>query len=68
MLAVPRAEVARLHASSGTTGKPVAMGYVTPSYMLAILDEFRRQGRDPRKTSLKIGIFSAETLDAGDAC
>ncbi len=33
---------------------------VTPSYMLAILDEFRRQGLDPRKSSLKIGIFGAE--------
>ncbi len=33
---------------------------VTPSYMLAILDEFRRQGIDPRKSSLKIGIFGAE--------
>jgi phenylacetate-CoA ligase len=33
---------------------------VTPSYMLAILDEFRRQGVDPRKTSLKVGIFGAE--------
>ena len=33
---------------------------VTPSYMLAILDEFRRQGVDPRKSSLKIGIFGAE--------
>jgi phenylacetate-CoA ligase len=33
---------------------------VTPSYMLAILDEFRRQGRDPRATSLKVGIFGAE--------
>ncbi len=33
---------------------------VTPSYMLAILDEFTRQGIDPRKTSLKIGIFGAE--------
>jgi phenylacetate-CoA ligase len=33
---------------------------VTPSYMLAILDEFRRQGIDPRKTSLKLGIFGAE--------
>jgi phenylacetate-CoA ligase len=28
--------------------------------MLAILDEFRRQGRDPRATSLKVGIFGAE--------
>ena len=33
---------------------------VTPSYMLAILDEFRRQGLDPRASSLKVGIFGAE--------
>jgi phenylacetate-CoA ligase len=33
---------------------------VTPSYMLAILDEFRRQGVDPRSTALKIGVFGAE--------
>src|SRR6266516_4072043 len=33
---------------------------VTPSYMLAILDEFERQGIDPRGTSLKVGIFGAE--------
>jgi phenylacetate-CoA ligase len=33
---------------------------VTPSYMLAILDEFARQSIDPRKTSLKAGIFGAE--------
>jgi len=137
MFAVPREEVARIHASSGTTGKPTVVGYtkadldtwsslvarsiraaggrpgmivhvaygyglftgglgahygaeamgctvvpvsggmterqvqlitdfkpdiimVTPSYMLALLDEFRRQGVDPRGTSLKIGIFGAE--------
>lgn len=137
MFAVPREEVARVHASSGTTGKPTVVGYtrddiatwaavvarslraagarpgmmvhnaygyglftgglgahygaealgctvvpvgggmterqvqliedfrpeiilVTPSYMLALLDEFRRQGKDPRRTSLKIGIFGAE--------
>jgi phenylacetate-CoA ligase len=137
MLAVPMAEVARIHASSGTTGKPTVVGYtradietwaalvarslhaagvrpgmkvhvaygyglftgglgahygaealgctvipmsggqtekqvqlitdfapevimVTPSYMLAILDEFRRQGRDPRASSLRFGIFGAE--------
>ncbi|OFX00658.1 MAG: phenylacetate--CoA ligase [Alphaproteobacteria bacterium RIFCSPHIGHO2_12_FULL_63_12] len=135
--AVPREEVVRVHASSGTTGKPTVVGYtkkdietwssvvarsiraaggrpgmkvhvaygyglftgglgahygaealgctvipmsggqtekqvqliqdfepdiimVTPSYMLAILDEFRRLGLDPRKSSLKIGIFGAE--------
>ncbi|MER8044615.1 phenylacetate--CoA ligase PaaK [Streptomyces sp. NPDC094032] len=33
---------------------------VTPSYMLTLLDEFERQGIDPRTTSLKIGIFGAE--------
>jgi phenylacetate-CoA ligase len=33
---------------------------VTPSYMLAIHDEFKRQGLDPRKSSLKFGIFGAE--------
>ncbi|MFJ8074519.1 phenylacetate--CoA ligase PaaK [Streptomyces sp. NPDC096176] len=33
---------------------------VTPSYMLTILDEFERQGVDPRTTSLKVGIFGAE--------
>jgi phenylacetate-CoA ligase len=32
----------------------------TPSYMLAILDEMRRAGVDPRESSLKIGIFGAE--------
>jgi len=137
MFAVPRERVARLHASSGTTGKPTVVGYtrgdldvwatvvarsiraaggrpgdvlhnaygyglftgglgahdgaerlgctvvpvsggmterqvtliqdfrpriimVTPSYMLAIADEMRRQGIDPRSTSLEIGIFGAE--------
>ncbi len=33
---------------------------VTPSYMLSILDEFRRAGLDPRASSLKVGIFGAE--------
>ena len=33
---------------------------VTPSYMLAIADEMERQGIDPRRTSLRIGIFGAE--------
>ena len=137
MFATPREQIVRIHASSGTTGKPTVVGYtrrdietwsqvvarslrasgarpgmklhnaygyglftgglglhygaerlglttipisggmterqvqliadfepdiiaVTPSYMLAILDEFRRQGRDPRATSLKVGIFGAE--------
>ncbi len=33
---------------------------VTPSYMLTLLDEFERQGVDPRSSSLKVGIFGAE--------
>ena len=33
---------------------------VTPSYMLNIADEFERQGLDPRKSSLRVGIFGAE--------
>ncbi len=142
MFAVPREKLARIHASSGTTGKPTVVGYtmqdletwaavvarslraagarrgmmihnaygyglftgglgihagaeklgvsvvpisggmterqvqlisdfkpevitVTPSYMLAILDEFKRQGIDPRKTSLKVGIFGAEPWTNG---
>jgi phenylacetate-CoA ligase len=127
MFAVPREKLVRVHASSGTTGKPIVVGYtradietwsnvmarsiraaggrtgmftgglgvhygaeklgctvvpisggmterqvqlindfrpdiitVTPSYMLAILDEFKRVGLDPRKSSLKFGIFGAE--------
>jgi phenylacetate-CoA ligase len=33
---------------------------VTPSYMLTLLDEFERQGVDPRSSSLEVGIFGAE--------
>ncbi|WP_327692876.1 phenylacetate--CoA ligase PaaK [Streptomyces sp. NBC_00459] len=33
---------------------------VTPSYLLTILDEFEKQGVDPRGTSLRVGIFGAE--------
>jgi len=36
----------------------VVMG--TPSYMLAILDQMRRMGVDPRRCSLSIGFFGAE--------
>lgn len=32
----------------------------TPSYMLAILDEFRRQGVDPTASSLRTGLMGAE--------
>src|SRR6185503_13088765 len=137
MFAVPMDKVVRIHASSGTTGKPTVVGYtkkdidtwsdvmarsmramgarpgdrvhvsygyglftgglgahygaerlgltvvplgggmterqvqliadfkpqiimVTPSYMLAIADEMERQGLDPKKSSLRIGMFGAE--------
>jgi phenylacetate-CoA ligase len=33
---------------------------VTPSYMLAIAEEMQRQGLDPKKCSLRIGMFGAE--------
>jgi phenylacetate-CoA ligase len=38
---------------------------VTPSYMLAIVDEMERQGVDPRSTSLQVGIFGAEPWTHG---
>ena len=137
MFAVPRGQVRRIHASSGTTGKPTVVGYtagdievwatvmarsiraaggrpghlvhnaygyglftgglgahygieklgavaipvsggmtprqvqlitdfrpeiimLTPSYMLALVDEFVRQGLDPAASSLQVGIFGAE--------
>ncbi|WUH95572.1 phenylacetate--CoA ligase [Streptomyces sp. NBC_00433] len=137
MFAVPAEQVRRVHASSGTTGRPTVVGYtehdlsvwadvvarsiraaggrpghkvhvsygyglftgglgahygaeragctvipasggmtarqvqliqdfrpeiimVTPSYMLTLLDEFERQGVDPRTSSLRIGVFGAE--------
>ena len=137
MFAVPREKVVRIHASSGTTGKPTVVGYtqgdidrwadlgarsirasggragdivhvaygyglftgglgahygaerlgctvvpmgggqtekqvqliedfrpdiimVTPSYMQVIVEEFRRQGKDPRQMSISVGIFGAE--------
>jgi len=33
---------------------------VTPSYILAIVDEMERQGVDPASTSLQVGVFGAE--------
>jgi phenylacetate-CoA ligase len=137
MFAVPQEQVRRVHASSGTTGRPTVVGYtardidtwatvmarsiraaggrpghkihnaygyglftgglgahygieklgatvipvsggmtsrqvqlitdfrpeiimLTPSYMLTIIDEFERQGIDPRSSSLRVGIFGAE--------
>jgi phenylacetate-CoA ligase len=33
---------------------------VTPSYMLAIIDEMERQGHDPAASSLRFGLFGAE--------
>jgi phenylacetate-CoA ligase len=33
---------------------------VTPSYMQVIIEEMRKQGIDPRESSIKVGIFGAE--------
>jgi phenylacetate-CoA ligase len=33
---------------------------VTPSYMQVIVEEFRRQGKDPATMSVRVGIFGAE--------
>ncbi|HET6308453.1 MAG TPA: phenylacetate--CoA ligase PaaK [Rhodopila sp.] len=38
---------------------------VTPSYMLAIADEFERQGIDARDCSLRLGMFGAEPWGDG---
>jgi len=38
---------------------------VTPSYMLALIEEFHRQGLDPAASSLRIGIFGAEPWTEG---
>ena len=142
MLAIPRERCVRLHASSGTTGRPTVVGYsardiatwgelmarslhaggarpgdiihnaygyglftgglgahygaerlgctvvpmsggfgerqvqlirefgarivlMTPSYMLAIADEFEKQGIDPRSTAMRVGIFGAEPWTEG---
>jgi phenylacetate-CoA ligase len=142
MFAVPMDDIIRIHASSGTTGKPTVVGYtrkdietwsllmarsiraaggrstdkihvaygyglftgglgahyggeylgaavipvsggfterqvqlindfkpdiimVTPSYMLAIADEFERQGLDGPSCSLRVGIFGAEPWTEG---
>src|SRR5271168_1148290 len=142
MFAVPMGDIVRVHASSGTTGKPTVVGYtrgdiemwamlmarsmraaggkpgdkmhvaygyglftgglglhygaeylgctvipvsggfterqvqlicdfqpdiiaVTPSYLLAIADEFDRQGIDARKSSLRIALLGAEPWTEG---
>jgi phenylacetate-CoA ligase len=43
--------------------KPDVM-FATPSYLLAILDEFARQGIDPRASSLKVAMCGAEPWTA----
>ncbi len=63
-----RAGCAVIPASGGMTARQVQLIrdfepeviMVTPTYMLTLLDEFERQGIDPRTSSLRIGIFGAE--------
>jgi phenylacetate-CoA ligase len=38
---------------------------MTPSYMMAIADEFDRLGIDPRSTALEVGFFGAEPWTEG---
>ncbi|MBV8406170.1 MAG: AMP-binding protein [Alphaproteobacteria bacterium] len=38
---------------------------MTPSYMLAIADEFERLGVDPRDTKMRLGLFGAEPWTEG---
>ena len=40
---------------------------VTPSYMLAIVDEMRRQGLDPRQSSLRDRHLRRRAVDRPDA-
>ena len=37
----------------------------TPSYMLNVLDRIRKEGQDPRETSLRVGIFGSEPWSEG---
>jgi phenylacetate-CoA ligase len=63
-----RAGCAVIPASGGMTARQVQLIrdfepeiiMVTPTYMLTLLDEFERQGLDPRTSSLRVGIFGAE--------
>jgi phenylacetate-CoA ligase len=42
-----------------------AVVLMTPSYMLAIADEFERMGVDPRSTKMRLGLFGAEPWTEG---
>ena len=37
----------------------------TPSYMLTLLDRMKKEGMDPRETSLRVGVFGAEPWTQG---
>jgi len=56
LLAVPKDQLARVHASSGTTGKPTVVGYFQRSRHV----EQRSRANDPHRSSLKLGSFGAE--------
>lgn len=67
LFAVPMHEVVRLHASSGTTGKPIVVmkdfGVTaiccTPSYFLHLLERAAELGVDIRALPLRAGVFGA---------
>ena len=68
-----RAGCTVIPASGGVTARQVRLIrdlrpeiiMVTPSYMLTLLDEFERQGLDPRESGLRTGIFGAEPWTEG---
>ena len=61
--------------SGGMTARQVQLIYdfapdilmATPSYALCLVDEFRAQGLDPRRSSLKLGSFRRRAVDQRDA-
>jgi phenylacetate-CoA ligase len=67
MLAVPREKLARIHASSGTTGKLTLIEDLrpdviacTPSYALTLAQAFRERGVAPGEISLRCAVVGAE--------
>ena len=59
LMAVPMSEIVRLHASSGTTGKPIVVGYTRKD--LGIWAEVVAQSGIPlEEFQLRVGAFGAE--------
>src|SRR5450755_26442 len=68
LLAVPREQLVRVHASSGTHGKPTVVAEVlvaTPSYALTIAQAVLEGGADARALRLELGLFGGEPWTEG---